>query len=70
MITDEQEKQKALSDWLAGLAISIPFYNEDIIELAVEMGSIDENPSEKLANKVCDNYWSFMANIILSFKTE
>jgi|TARA_X000001388_G_scaffold32486_1_gene22964 hypothetical protein len=67
---ERQGKQKALSDWLAGLAISIPFYYDEIIKLAVEMGSIDENPSEKLAEKVCDNYWSFMANIILSFETQ
>ena len=65
---ERQGKQKALSDWLQGLAISIPFYYEDIIELAVEMGSIDENPSEILAEKVCNNYWSFMENIILSFE--
>jgi len=63
-----QGKQQALTDWLQGLAIRIPFYYEDIIELAVEMGSIDENPSEKLAQRVCDNYWSFMANAILSFE--
>ena len=32
------------------------------------MGSIDENPSEKLKAKVIDNYWSFMANVILWFE--
>ena len=68
LVIERQGKQKALSEWLQGLAISIPFYYEDIIELAVGMGSIDENPSEKLAEKVCNNYWSFMANIILSFE--
>ena len=65
---ERQGKQKALTDWLQGLAICIPFYYEDIIALAVDMGSIDENPSEKLAEKVCENYWSFMADIILSFE--
>ena len=65
---ERQGKQKALTDWLQGLAISIPFYYDEIIELAVNMGSIDENPSDKLTSKVCDNYWSFMANIILSFE--
>ena len=65
---ERQGKQKALTDWLQGLAIHIPFYYEDIIALAVDMGSIDENPSEKLTEKVCENYWSFMANIILSFE--
>ena len=32
------------------------------------MGSIDENPSEKLQSKVIENYWSFMANVILWFE--
>ena len=61
-------KQQALTDWLQGLAIHIPYYYEDIIELAVDMGSIDENPNEKLKERVCENYWSFMANTILSFE--
>ena len=65
---ERQGKQKALTDWLQGLAIHIPFYYEDIINLAIEMGSIDENPNLKLSQKVCDNYWSFMANVILSFE--
>ena len=61
-------KQQALTDWLQGLAIHIPYYYEDIINLAVDMGSIEPNPSDKLTSKVCNNYWSFMANIILSFE--
>jgi len=65
---ERQGKQKALTDWLQGLAIRIPFYYEDIIYLAIEMGSIDENPNEKLKERVCENYWSFMANAILSFE--
>jgi hypothetical protein len=65
---ERQGKQKALTDWLQGLAIHIPFYYEDIIDLAIEMGSIDENPNEKLKERVCENYWSFMANAILSFE--
>ena len=43
------------------------YWNDDIVPLAIKMGSIDENPSEKLQARVIDNYWSFMANIILSF---
>ena len=49
---ERQGKQKALTDWLQGLAIRIPFYYEDIIDLAIEMGSIDENPNEKLKESV------------------
>ena len=65
---ERQGKQKALTDWLQGLAIRIPFYYEDIINLAVEMGSIDANPSDQLTEKVCENYFTFMANMILSFE--
>jgi len=61
-------QQKAMAEWLSGLALNIKFYYEDIVKLAIKMGSIDENPSEKLQARVKDNYWSFMANIILGFK--
>ena len=61
-------KQKALTDWLQGLAINIPFWHDDIIDLAIEMGSIDANPSDQLTEKVYENYFTFMANMILSFE--
>ena len=61
-------KQNALAEWLSGLAINIDYYYEDIIKLAVKMGSIDDNPSEELQERVCNNYWNFMANIILSLE--
>ena len=28
----------------------------------------DENPSDKLQARVKENYWNFMANVILSFE--
>ena len=34
------------------------------------VSSIDENPSEALEDRVIENYFSFMANIILSFKSK
>jgi len=61
-------KQKAMTEWLQGLALDIEYYYNDIVNLAVKMGSIDENPNEKLQAKVIENYWSFMANVILSFE--
>ena len=61
-------KQKAMTEWLQGLALDIEYYYNDIVNLAVKMGSIDENPSEKLQARVIENYWSFMANVILSFE--
>jgi hypothetical protein len=57
-------KHQALTEWLQGLAISIPFYYEDIIDLAIEMGSIEPEPRPLVIN----GYWSFMANVILSFE--
>ena len=63
-------KYKAMSNWLSGLALNIEYYYSDIIKLAVKMGSVDENPSEKLQAKICENYWDFMANIILGFEKE
>jgi len=61
-------KQKAMSEWLSGLALDLEYYYSDIIKLAIKMGSIDENPSEKLQSKICQNYWDFMANVILWFE--
>ena len=57
-------KQKAIAEWLSGLAIDIEYYYDGIVDLAIKFGSIDENPSDKLYNKVCENYWLFMANVI------
>ena len=58
----------ALIDWLAGIALPIPVYNGDIIELAERLGSIDKNPSDKLIERVLENYFPFMANIILNME--
>tara|TARA_Y100000004_G_scaffold165129_1_gene195781 strand:+ start:205 stop:576 length:372 start_codon:yes stop_codon:yes gene_type:complete len=65
-------KVRAMTEWLQGLALNIPYMHDEIIKLAIAMGSIDDNPTEKLETKVINNYWSFMANIILGFepKTE
>ena len=61
-------KQKAMSEWLSGLALNIEYYYDDIVKLAIKMGSIDENPNDKLRNRVEQGYWDFMANIILGFE--
>jgi len=53
---------------LSGLALNIEYYDDAIVELAVKMGSIDPNPSNKLKDKVAANYWDFMANVILGFE--
>lgn len=61
-------KFKAMSMWLSGLALTIDHYYDDIIKLAIQMGSIDENPSDNLKHEVQQGYFDFMAAIVLSFK--
>jgi len=61
-------KHQAMIEWLQGLALDVEYWNDQIVPLAIKMGSIDENPSDRLKTKVIDNYWSFMANIILGFE--
>lgn len=72
-------KQKAIADWLSGLALPIACYNGDIIDMAIEFGSIDPEEGKKqvsrmaeiaLQDKVIDSYWSFMANIICGMEKE
>jgi len=61
-------KYKAMSEWLSGLALDLPYMSYEIIELAENMGSIDSNSNDKVINRVLENYWSFMGNIILSME--
>ena len=63
-------KQTAIAQWLQGLSLDIAYYNQEIVDLAVNFGSIDSNPSAKLEDRVIDGYWSFMANIILGMESE
>ena len=67
---DLHGKRRAMIEWLQGLAIPFACYNNEIIDLAIEMGSIDENPSDKLCERVIDNYFPFMANIILDMEKQ
>ena len=61
-------KYKAMSEWLSGLALDIEYYDDAILDLAIKMGSINPNPNNKLKNTVTQNYFDFMANIILGFE--
>ena len=62
-------KQAAMAEWLSGLALDLPFYHDEIVQLAVEMGSVDgDSLTDRLRDRITDNYWSFMANIILTMK--
>ena len=62
-------KQAAMAEWLSGLALDLPFYHDEIVQLAVDMGSVDgDSLTDRLRDRITDNYWSFMANIILTMK--
>ena len=61
-------EQKALAEWLSGLALDIEYYDDAVVDLAIKLGSINSDPSNKLRTQVSQNYWNFMANVILSFK--
>jgi len=63
-------KLNAMSEWLSGLALPIEYYYDDIVKLAIKLGSINPNPSDKLKHKVEQGYFDFMANIILDLEKE
>lgn len=58
-------KQKAVAEWLSGMAIDIPHYYDDIIDLAINMGNVEAEPDEKTRHNICQNYYNFMAFQIL-----
>jgi hypothetical protein len=58
-------KQNAIAEWLSGLAIHIPYTYFDIINLAKNMGSVDDNLSSVQEDRICENYWNFMAHMVL-----
>ena len=64
-------EQQRFANWLAGLpsAISIPFYYNDIIELAKQLQEVDVY-SEKTEQRICDNYFNFMAYHILKLNNK
>ena len=65
---DRVGKFKAMSEWLSGLALPIEYYNYKIVKLAKDMGSLDTDSTYKTEQKIINNYFDFMANIILGFE--
>lgn len=63
-------KQQAIANWLSGLAIDIVYWNDDIIKLAKDMGSVDESITKRQEETILSNYWLFMANIIILLEKE
>ena len=63
-------KQKAIAEWLSGLAIHIPYTHNDIIELAKNMGSVNQNLSTVQEDRIIENYFNFMAYMVLLLEDE
>lgn len=63
---DRHGMQAGLEYWLSGLptVIDLPVYHGEVIAFAEKIGSV-ENPTEKEADKICDNFYRFMAVNIL-----
>lgn len=59
--------QERLANWLQGLPFHLPFSWEDIIDLAVRLGTLEPDAPEKKQDRVVDNYYRFMSYHILKF---
>lgn len=59
-IRNEQER---LEYWLSGLCsvVSLPYQYSEIIPLAVKWGSLPQNFTDKQADKICNNWFNYMA---------
>ena len=64
-------EQTRFANWLAGLpsVLNIPFYDWDIINLAKELQEV-EKYTEKMAQRICENYFNFMSYHILKLNSE
>ena len=58
---ERRGERGACEEWLRGLALSIPFYDDEFAPFAVKMGSLDEDYTSKQEKTVINGYWSFMA---------
>ena len=59
-------EQNRFANWLSGLpsVLNIPFYPSSILELSKELQEV-ETYDQKTKDKICDNYFNFMAYHIL-----
>ena len=61
-------EQDRFANWLAGLpsVLDIPFYNDDVVNLAKRLQEVDTYPNEKNTTKnIVENYFNFMSYHIL-----
>ena len=68
--TREDTKQSVIAEWLSGLAIAITYSYYDIIELSKNMGSVNNDLTSVQEDRICENYWNFMAYMILKLEEE
>jgi len=63
-LIERSGKRRACADWLAGLCSTVPiaFTYCDIIKLAYETGGLNENSTEKDEDRICENYFPYMAS--------
>lgn len=61
---------QALIEYLQGLpsTIHLPCYYGEIIDLAIEHGSLSKDSSEKDQMKICENFYNFIANKLIQLK--
>lgn len=55
---------KALSEWFQGLpsACTVDFYNDAILELAEQWGSLPKHRTERREDAILGNWWNLIAN--------
>ena len=63
---DQHGTQKAVINWLQGLALSIDYMNCDILRNAVLWGSLSPNATPAQEDKLLASYWSYMSLRLLS----
>ena len=68
--TRNDTKQSVIAEWLSGIAIHIPYSYYDIIQLAKNMGSVNNDLTSTQEDRICENYWNFMAFMILKLEEE
>ena len=59
-------KQNRIANVLQGLGLSIPYTYCDIYQLAKKDGQLNENDNDSKYQSVADNYWNFMAMILIN----
>ena len=54
-------KVQAMTDWLQGLALNVPYYNHEILENAKEAGIFHGEGREGAEDEFLDLYWRRLA---------